>query len=366
MANVTYENVSKHFGDVTAVGNLNLEIADKEFLVLVGPSGCGKTTALRLLAGLEEITEGRIMIGDRIVNDVAPKDRDIAMVFQSYALYPHMSVYDNMAFGLKLRKTPKEEIKRRVTVAAETLGIENLLDRKPRQLSGGQRQRVAVGRAIVREPKVFLFDEPLSNLDAKLRVETRANLSKLHQQLKTTFIYVTHDQVEAMTMATRIAVINKGLLQQVDTPQLLYDHPNNLFVAGFIGSPAMNFFKTKLIRGDGKLYVDGGSFKVEVPAAQVDTYSKYIEKTVIMGIRPEDVHDPHYLPPEIIPQPVDGMVDVTELMGNEIQLYITTGEQSFVARVDPRTKAKMGERIQVVFNMGNMHMFDTDTEQAIR
>ena len=366
MASVTYENVSKHFGDVTAVGNLNLEIADKEFLVLVGPSGCGKTTALRLLAGLEEITEGRIMIGDRIVNDVAPKDRDIAMVFQSYALYPHMSVYDNMAFGLKLRKTPKEEIKRRVTVAAETLGIENLLDRKPRQLSGGQRQRVAVGRAIVREPKVFLFDEPLSNLDAKLRVETRANLSKLHQQLKTTFIYVTHDQVEAMTMATRIAVINKGLLQQVDTPQLLYDHPNNLFVAGFIGSPAMNFFKTKLIRGDGKLYVDGGSFKVEVPAAQVDTYSKYIEKTVIMGIRPEDVHDPHYLPPEIIPQPVDGMVDVTELMGNEIQLYITTGEQSFVARVDPRTKAKMGERIQVVFNMGNMHMFDTDTEQAIR
>jgi multiple sugar transport system ATP-binding protein len=250
MASVTYENVSKRFGDVTAVGNLSLTIADKEFLVLVGPSGCGKTTALRLLAGLEEITEGRILIGDRVVNDVAPKDRDIAMVFQSYALYPHMSVYDNMAFGLKLRKTPKEEIRTRVNKAAENLGIQGLLDRKPRQLSGGQRQRVAVGRAIVREPKVFLFDEPLSNLDAKLRVETRAMLSKLHQQLQTTFIYVTHDQIEAMTMATRIAVINKGLLQQVDTPQQLYDHPENLFVAGFIGSPAMNFFKKKLVRGD--------------------------------------------------------------------------------------------------------------------
>ena len=268
MASVTYEKVSKRFGEVIAVNNLNLEIADKEFLVLVGPSGCGKTTALRLLAGLEEISEGRIMIEDRVVNDVAPKDRDIAMVFQSYALYPHMSVYDNMAFGLKLRKTPKEEIKRRVSEAATTLGIEALLDRKPRQLSGGQRQRVAVGRAIVREPKVFLFDEPLSNLDAKLRVETRANLSKLHQQLKTTFIYVTHDQIEAMTMASRIAVINRGLLQQVDTPQVLYDQPDNLFVAGFIGSPAMNFFKAKLVRGDGKLFVDGESFKVEVPSFQ--------------------------------------------------------------------------------------------------
>ena len=253
---------------------LNLKIADKEFLVLVGPSGCGKTTALRLLAGLEEITEGQILIGDRVVNDVAPKDRDIAMVFQSYALYPHMSVYDNMAFGLKLRKTPKEEIKKRVNDAAETLGIKTLLDRKPRQLSGGQRQRVAVGRAIVREPKVFLFDEPLSNLDAKLRVETRANLSKLHQQLQTTFIYVTHDQIEAMTMASRIAVINKGLLQQVDTPQMLYDHPDNLFVAGFIGSPAMNFFKTTLVQGDGKLFVDGGAFKVEVPAAKMECLFK--------------------------------------------------------------------------------------------
>jgi multiple sugar transport system ATP-binding protein len=366
MASVTYENVTKKFGEVTAVNKLNIEIADKEFLVLVGPSGCGKTTALRLLAGLEEITEGRIMIGDRMVNDVAPKDRDIAMVFQSYALYPHMSVYDNMAFGLKLRKTPKEEIKRRVNEAANTLGIESLLDRKPRQLSGGQRQRVAVGRAIVREPKVFLFDEPLSNLDAKLRVETRANLSKLHQQLKTTFIYVTHDQIEAMTMASRIAVINRGILQQVDTPQMLYDQPDNLFVAGFIGSPAMNFFKAKLVRGDGKLFVDGSSFKVEVPSFKNDIYSKYVDKPVIMGIRPEDIQDPHFLPPGIIPQPVDGLVDVTELMGNEIQLYVTTGEHNFVARVDPRTKVAMGDKTQVVFNMGNMHLFDPETETAIR
>ena len=366
MASVTYDKVSKRFGEVTAVNSLNLDIADKEFLVLVGPSGCGKTTALRLLAGLEEITEGQILIGERVVNDVAPKDRDIAMVFQSYALYPHMSVYDNMAFGLKLRKTPKDEIKRRVNQAAETLGIQTLLDRKPRQLSGGQRQRVAVGRAIVREPKVFLFDEPLSNLDAKLRVETRANLSKLHQQLHTTFIYVTHDQIEAMTMATRIAVINKGLLQQVDTPSMLYEHPDNLFVAGFIGSPAMNFFKAKLVKGDGKLFIDGGSFKVEVPASRMDSYSKFENRDVILGIRPEDIQDPNFLPPGIIPQPVDGKVDVTELMGNEIQLYLTTGEHSFVARVDPRTKVSMGQDFRVVFNMGNMHLFDPESEQTIR
>jgi multiple sugar transport system ATP-binding protein len=366
MASVTFENVTKRFGDVIAVGDLNLNVVDKEFLVLVGPSGCGKTTALRLLAGLEEITEGRILIGDRAVNDVAPKDRDIAMVFQSYALYPHMSVYDNMAFGLKLRKTPKEEIKKRVDKAAQSLGIENLLDRKPRQLSGGQRQRVAVGRAIVREPKVFLFDEPLSNLDAKLRVETRANLSKLHQQLQTTFIYVTHDQVEAMTMASRIAVINKGLLQQVDTPQALYDNPDNLFVAGFIGSPAMNFFKTRLVQGDGNLFVDGGTFKVQIPPSRLEAYNKFVNRPVIMGIRPEDIQDPNFLPPGIIPQPVEGLVDVTELMGNEIQLYITTGEHNFVARVDPRTKATMGQRTQVVFNMGNVHLFDPETEQAIR
>ena len=366
MASVTYENVTKRFGDVTAVGNLDLSIADKEFLVLVGPSGCGKTTALRLLAGLEEITEGRIMIEDRVVNDVAPKDRDIAMVFQSYALYPHMSVFDNMAFGLKLRKTPKEEIRKRVTQAAEALGIQNLLDRKPRQLSGGQRQRVAVGRAIVREPKVFLFDEPLSNLDAKLRVETRANISKLHQQLATTFIYVTHDQMEAMTMATRIAVINKGILQQVDTPQTLYDRPENLFVAGFIGTPAMNFVKSRIEKSDGKLIVDSGSFKVEVPSDRNGIYGPYTGKEIILGIRPENIHDPHFTPTGIFTQTIEGKVELTELMGNEIFLYISSGENNLVARVDPRTECRMGDRTQVVINMNNMHLFDPETERAIR
>ncbi len=366
MASVTYDHVYKRFGDVIAVNDLNIQIEDKEFLVLVGPSGCGKTTALRCLAGLEEITDGRILIEDKVVNDVAPKDRDIAMVFQSYALYPHMSVYDNMAFGLKLRKTPKDEIKRRVQEAAQILGIENLLDRKPRQLSGGQRQRVAVGRAIVREPKVFLFDEPLSNLDAKLRVETRANISKLHQQLQTTFIYVTHDQVEAMTMASRIAVINLGVLQQIDTPQSLYDRPDNLFVAGFIGSPSMNFFKVKLEKSDGKLVVDGDTFHLDVPSERLDTYMPYAGKSVILGIRPEDIQDPNFVPPGIFPQPVEGKVDVTELMGNEIQLYMTTGEHSFVARVDPRTKTSMGDTTQIVFNMNNMHLFDPETENAIR
>ncbi|MFC1878732.1 ABC transporter ATP-binding protein [Chloroflexota bacterium] len=366
MASVTFDHVFKRFGDVTAVNDLDIQVADKEFLVLVGPSGCGKTTALRCLAGLEDITEGRILIGDQVVNDVAPKDRDIAMVFQSYALYPHMSVYDNMAFGLKLRKTPKQEIQRRVQEAADILGIGNLLDRKPRQLSGGQRQRVAVGRAIVREPKVFLFDEPLSNLDAKLRVETRANISKLHQQLQTTFIYVTHDQVEAMTMATRIVVINQGILQQIDTPQTLYDLPTNLFVAGFIGSPAMNFFPAKLVKDGNKLFVDGGSFNVEIPESKADVYMPHEGKDIIFGIRPEDIHNPDFTPPGIIPQPVECTVDVTELMGNEIFVYLKTGENIFVGRVDPRSRYQINDKVQVVFNMANMHIFDKDTEQAIR
>ncbi len=366
MASVTFDHVYKRFGEVIAVNDLNIEVADKEFLVLVGPSGCGKTTALRCLAGLEDISEGRILIGDQVVNDVPPKDRDIAMVFQSYALYPHMSVYDNMAFGLKLRKTPKEEIKRRVQKAADILGIQQLLDRKPRQLSGGQRQRVAVGRAIVREPKVFLFDEPLSNLDAKLRVETRANISKLHQQLQTTFIYVTHDQVEAMTMASRIAVITKGILQQIDTPQMLYDYPDNLFVAGFIGSPAMNFFNAKLQKDDGKLIVDSGSFKVQIPEGRADVYMPYAGKNMIFGIRPEDIHNPEFSPPGIIAQPVQSKVDVTELMGNEIFVYLKAGEHSFVARVDPRSRYHINDDVQMVFNMENMHIFDTETEKAIR
>jgi multiple sugar transport system ATP-binding protein len=366
MSSVTYDHVFKRFGEVTAVNDLNIAIEDKEFLVLVGPSGCGKSTALRLLAGLEEISDGQILIADKVVNDVAPKDRDIAMVFQSYALYPHMSVYDNMAFGLKLRKTPKEEIKRRVQEAAEILGIEHLLDRKPRQLSGGQRQRVAVGRAIVREPKVFLFDEPLSNLDAKLRVETRANISRLHQRLATTFIYVTHDQTEAMTMASRIAVMSQGVLQQIDSPQNLYDRPNNIFVAGFIGSPAMNFFNSTIVKDDGHLVVDGGSFHVRIPEEKTSIYEGYAGKSVIFGIRPEDIHDPHFSPPGITPQPVDAKVDVTELMGNEIFVYLNSGEHNFVARVDPRTKIHMGDDVNLSFNMLNMHIFDRDTEQAVR
>ncbi len=366
MASVSYDHVTKRFGDVIAVNDLNINIEDKEFLVLVGPSGCGKSTALRCLAGLEDITEGHIRIADQVVNDIPPKDRDIAMVFQSYALYPHMSVFDNMAFGLKLRKTPKDEIKRRVQQAADILGIGDLLDRKPRQLSGGQRQRVAVGRAIVREPKVFLFDEPLSNLDAKLRVETRANISKLHQQLQTTFIYVTHDQVEAMTMASRIAVLNAGILQQIDTPQHLYDYPNNLFVAGFIGSPAMNFFPAKVVQDDGKLYVDGKSFKLQVPDRHVSTFTPLAGKPVVFGIRPEDIHNPEFTPSSIFAQSVETEVDVTELMGNEIFVYLKSGEHNFVARVDPRTRVQMGDKVQVVFNMDNMHIFDRDTEQAIR
>ncbi len=366
MANVTFQNVVKKYGDVTAVNNLNIAVDDKEFLVLVGPSGCGKTTALRCLAGLEEITSGEIKIGDRVVNDVAPKDRDIAMVFQSYALYPHLSVYDNMAFGLKLRKVPKEEIKRRVNEAADILGIRDLLDRKPRQLSGGQRQRVAVGRAIVREPKVFLFDEPLSNLDAKLRVAMRAEISKLHQRLQTTFIYVTHDQFEAMTMASRIAVINKGVLQQLDTPQMLYDHPNNLFVAGFIGSPAMNFFPGKLRKDDGKLVVDTGDFVVTIPPSKVKQYEPHAGKDVIFGIRPENIHDPNFVPPNIDADKVAAKVDLTELMGNEIFLYLVSGKNTFVARVDPRSKLHVGEQGAVMFDMDTIHLFDAATEEALR
>lgn len=363
MSSVTYEHVSKKFGDFTALNDLNIVIEDKEFLVLVGPSGCGKTTALRCLAGLEEISMGRIMIGDLIVNDVPPKDRDIAMVFQSYALYPHMTVFDNMAFGLKLRKVPKDEIKRRVEEAAQILGIEALLKRKPRELSGGQRQRVAVGRAIVREPKVFLFDEPLSNLDAKLRVQTRAEISKLHQRLQTTFIYVTHDQTEAMTMASRIAVMNKGILQQLDTPQSLYDKPANLFVAGFIGSPAMNFFPARLIKTNEGLNVDTGEMSVKIPDARVATYMPYAGKEVIFGIRPEDIHNPIFAPPGIHAETVECKVDVTELMGNEIFLYLLSGKNNFVARVDPRTRFQVGDDVQVAFNMDNFHLFDPSADK---
>ena len=366
MASVTYDHVVKKFGDNTVLKDINIHVEDKEFLVLVGPSGCGKSTALRCLAGLEEITAGRILIGENDVSNVAPKDRDIAMVFQSYALYPHMSVYDNMAFGLKLRKTPKAEIDRRVKEAAEILGIPHLLNRKPKQLSGGQRQRVAVGRAIVREPAVFLFDEPLSNLDAKLRVETRASISKLHHRLQTTFIYVTHDQVEAMTMASRIAVMRDGLLLQLDSPQNLYDRPNNIFVAGFIGSPAMNFFDAKLTQADGRMVVDCGSFNVTVPENRASPYRAHAGKAVIFGVRPEDIHDPQYAPPDIHQALVETQVEVTELMGNEVFLYLKTGDMNFVGRVDPRTQSHIGSKVQVAMNLDNMHLFDKETEQAIR
>ncbi len=364
MASVTYNNVTKRFGSVVAVDDMNLHIEDREFLVLVGPSGCGKSTSLRLLAGLEEISDGEILIGDRLVNDVAPKDRDIAMVFQSYALYPHMTVFDNMAFGLKLRGTPKQEIRQRVQNAAEILGITNLLDRRPRQLSGGQRQRVAVGRAIVRQPKVFLLDEPLSNLDAKLRVQTRAEIQKLHQDLGTTFVYVTHDQTEAMTMASRIAVMKDGILQQADTPQNLYDHPANVFVAGFIGSPAMNFFGAKLARVDGGLAIDIGDFQIPVPRDKMDAVSSREGREVIFGLRPEDIHDPQFQPPGIEAAPVEAVIDVREPMGNEQILYLKAGKHTFVARVDPRSEAKVNQPKQVVFNMHNMHLFDTDGDQG--
>ena len=366
MASVTYRNVYKRFGDFTAVEDLSIEIADKEFVVFVGPSGCGKSTSLRMLAGLEEISEGEILIGDRVVNDVPPKDRDIAMVFQSYALYPHMTVYDNMAFGLKLRKTPKDEINRRVNVAADILGLNTLLDRKPKALSGGQRQRVAVGRAIVREPDVFLMDEPLSNLDAKLRVSARASISKLHKRLGTTFIYVTHDQVEAMTMGDRIMVISDGILQQIDTPRNLYNKPNNVFVAGFIGSPSMNFFDSTLVGEEGKLFLDTGDFRVHVPEDRKNAFGDYVGKEVIFGIRPENIHATPYVPPDIDAAPLEANVEVVELLGHELHLFLNSGKNSFVAIVDTRLAPTVGNDVDLVVNVDQMHLFDKDTELAIR
>jgi multiple sugar transport system ATP-binding protein len=366
MASITYNHVTKRWGDFTAINDLSIFIEDKEFLVLVGPSGCGKSTALRMLAGLEEITEGHIQIGERVVNDVPPKDRDIAMVFQSYALYPHMSVYDNMAFGLRMRKMSKQEIDQRVKEAADILKIEQLLDRKPRALSGGQRQRVAMGRAIVREPQVFLMDEPLSNLDAKLRVNMRAELVKLHQRLSTTFVYVTHDQVEAMTMGTRIAVLKDGILQQLDSPQNLYDYPANLFVAGFIGSPSMNFFEGRLSAEDGAVFVDMDSFRVQLPADKAAVLrEKNPPKEIIFGVRPEDIYDAAYVGPGVTPANIGQvMVEVTEPMGFEMYVHMTSGEQSFLGRVDSRSKARAGQHMEVVLGMDAVHVFDRKTEQA--
>jgi len=367
MARVVYDHVTKRFGDVAAVNDLSLDVADKEFLVLVGPSGCGKTTALRLLAGLEEITSGTIKIGDRVVNDIAPKDRDIAMVFQSYALYPHMSVYDNMAFGLKLRKFPKEEIKRRVGDAGKLLGLADLLDRKPKQLSGGQRQRVALGRAIVREPKVFLMDEPLSNLDAKLRVQTRAELIKLHRRLGITTIYVTHDQVEAMTMGDRIVVMKDGLVQQVDSPMGLYGKPTNMFVAGFIGTPSMNFVDATLVKQDGRYAVDAGDFKVVIPESRDGKrFESYVGKPVVFGVRPEDIFDKTIT----IAKPTEentitAMVDVIEPMGAIVTAYLTVGKHSLVATIDAETKMIEEKDMEFVLDMEKTHVFDKDTELAI-
>ena len=370
MASVSLNHIYKVYaGGVTAVSDFCLDIEDKEFIVLVGPSGCGKSTTLRMVAGLEEISDGELYIGDKLVNDVAPKDRDIAMVFQNYALYPHMTVYDNMAFGLKLRKTPKDEIKRRVEEAAKILDIAHLLNRKPKALSGGQRQRVALGRAIVREPKVFLFDEPLSNLDAKLRVAMRTEITKLHQRLQTTFIYVTHDQTEAMTMASRIVVMKDGFVQQVDTPQNLYDYPANLFVAGFIGSPQMNFFTVKLVKEGNDVAAVFGDNKIIIPPSKLAKFADedYIGKEVYMGIRPENIHDEDVFIQAAPNAVVDCNVEVTELMGSETYLYLSTSgkDENIIARVNPRTTSRAGQKVQIAFDVNHLHFFDKETETTL-
>ncbi len=348
--------------------DINLEIKDKEFLVLVGPSGCGKSTTLRMIAGLEEISDGDLFISDEKVNDKAPKDRDIAMVFQSYALYPHMTVYDNMAFGLKLRKFSKSEINKRVHDAAKILDIEHLLDRKPKALSGGQRQRVALGRAIVREPKVFLMDEPLSNLDAKLRVQMRTEISKLHKRLETTVIYVTHDQTEAMTMGDRIVVMKDGVIQQVDTPTELYNHPVNMFVAGFIGSPSMNFLSGKLEDNAGSVVFNSGSTRFEVPEGKAKTLREkgYIGKEVYLGIRPEDIHDELVFLESSPNSQFMAMIDVAEHMGAEMFLYLSeVGKESVTARVNARSQLKAGAQVKLALDMNKIHIFDKETEVTV-
>jgi multiple sugar transport system ATP-binding protein len=367
MANVVFEQVTKQYDNgFVAVKDLNLEIGEQEFLVLVGPSGCGKTTSLRMLAGLEEISRGNIYIDGLRVNEMPPKDRDIAMVFQSYALYPHMSVFENMSFSLELQGTPKAEIRQRVQAAAEQLGIEALLQRKPKQLSGGQRQRVAVGRAIVRNPAVFLMDEPLSNLDAKLRVQARAELNKLHKKLGTTFVYVTHDQVEAMTMGTRIAVMNQGILQQVDRPQTVYDAPSNLFVAGFLGSPSMNFLDAVVQQQEAQLVIKTAHLTLPIPPELQPRCQAVLNHPVIFGIRPESIYHPAYAPPGIQPVPVTARLSVVEPMGHERIVYFTLAEgQELVARLDPRAQLTPGETLELLLDLKRFHLFDRATEQAI-
>ena len=359
MATVTFDHVWKKYGDVVAVQDLNLEIADGEFMVLVGPSGCGKTTSLRMIAGLEEITDGTLRIGDRVVNDVPPKDRDIAMVFQSYALYPHMSVRDNMAFGLKLRKVPKADIEKRVAEAAGILSLEKLLDRKPKELSGGQRQRVALGRAIVREPAVFLMDEPLSNLDAKLRVQTRAEIARIHQRLKTTVVYVTHDQVEAMTMGSRIAVMSDGLLQQVGTPQTLYDTPANRFVAGFIGSPSMNFVDVTVDgSGDGAKLNGASDFSMTLPPRLRESVGSTSGRKLVAGFRPEHL-ELNDAGSDALKFP--GRADVVEYLGNEELLHVTAAGQDIVAIVDSSHRVKPGDALTLALPLSKLHLFDTES-----
>lgn len=365
MAELKLEHIYKTYDkDVTAVKDFNLHIQDKEFIVFVGPSGCGKSTTLRMIAGLEEITAGDFYIDDARVNDVAPKDRDIAMVFQNYALYPHMSVYDNMAFGLKLRKFPKAEIERRVQEAAKILGLEAYLDRKPKALSGGQRQRVALGRAIVRDAKVFLMDEPLSNLDAKLRVQMRAEIAKLHQRLQTTTIYVTHDQTEAMTMATRIVVMKDGVIHQVGSPKEVYEKPENIFVGGFIGSPAMNFFSGKII-GE---HIAIGDIKLLIPEGKLKSLKDqgYDGNEVVLGIRPEDIHDEPVFLESAPGSTFNAHIEVSELLGAETMLYSQLAGQDFIARIDSRSDIKAGQKLDLAFDLNKAHFFDVETELRIR
>ena len=376
MAGLTLKNIYKKYpGGVVAVTDVNLEIRDKEFIVLVGPSGCGKSTTLRMIAGLEEISEGELYIGDRLVNDIAPKDRDIAMVFQNYALYPHMTVFDNMAFGLKLRKVPKDEIERKVNEAAKILDLTHLLDRKPKAMSGGQRQRVALGRCIVRSPKVFLLDEPLSNLDAKLRAQMRTEIAKIHKKLGTTFIYVTHDQTEAMTMGDRIVCMKDGFVQQVDTPQNLYERPVNKFVAGFLGSPQMNFIDAVLKEEYGQFIVEfgasgrmssGRTYQIIVPESKVnDELPNYVGREITLGVRPESIHDEEMYLSNATTGVIDAYVEITEMMGAETYLYLTCEGNSLTARVSPRTTARPGDEIRVAIDPNRIHLFDKETEKAI-
>lgn len=366
MAQVSLKNVSKVFENGTqAVKNVDLEVENKEFMILVGPSGCGKSTTLRMIAGLEEATRGQIFIGDKLVNHIPAKDRDIAMVFQNYAIYPHLSAFENMAFGLKLRGYPKTEIARRVNEAAEILGIKHLLNRKPRQLSGGERQRVAVGRAIVRKPAVFLFDEPLSNLDAKLRVQMRTEIHKLHIRLKSTIIYVTHDQVEAMTMGDRIAVMREGALQQIADPMAVYDHPRNKFVAGFIGSPPMNFMQGRITRRNGRMYFDEGRNQVRVVEDMHQALLPYSEKEIIFGIRSENIYDKLFVsdaPPENI---VRVNCEVVEPMGSEVYLHLDTGRNTLIARATAHDRPQVNQNMDVVFDMSKAHFFDKQSEETI-